>query len=350
MTDFASALADQTIRALRAGQAIPQVVAEVMRVFERDAPSNVPGKKQLRSEQLQLDYAAIGSRLDKLEAHAAEQLSDAVVAIRDQLSDRVREGLGSKFGSIKSLKLPAIESLGAAVRVMLLSAYSTGDRDLRGEARSGAKEYATKTYAEPLYTPKEAVRWLEQKAFWVTGVYEDQLISKAQQVLLNAIKTGEATNVTIDKLASVFGPYINSTVDAEVVTPARLQTIVRTNTTEAYNVGRITAAQDPDLADFSQGMLYSAVLDSRTTEVCRYLDGVVIPLDHPMLNRLAPPNHFNCRAILADVPVGIDIEARGWQMISEADVERAIQWGVDHDMESFLSHEQGCKCYGEESK
>lgn len=336
---LAELLAEQTIRALQSGQAIPQVVSEVMRVFETE-------DKPL----FQLDYAAIGKRLDKLEAHAAEQLSEAASAVRDQLADRVRDGLGEKFGSIKSLKLPALDSLRASVRAMLLSAFSTGDRDLRGELRASVKQNAIKQYAEPFYTPTQAIKWLEQKALWVTGVYDDQLVNSAQQVLLNALKTGEATSVTIDKLASVFSPYINSTVDAEVVTPARLQTIVRTNTTEAYNVGRITAAQDPDIAEFSQGMLYTAILDNRTTEVCQNLDGLVIPLDHPMLNRLAPPNHFQCRSLLANIPVGIDMQAAGYSMITDADVERAIEWGKDHNMESFLSNADGCKCYKADDK
>ena len=92
-------------------------------------------------------------------------------------------------------------------------------------------------------------------------------------------------------------------------------------------------------------MLYSAVLDNRTTEVCRDLDGLVIPLDHPMLDRLAPPNHFSCRSLLVNVPLGVDLDTLGYEMITDTDVERAIDWGKDHGMESFLANEQGCKCY-----
>mgnify|MGYP001580441305 FL=1 len=292
---------------------------------------------------LTADYAAIGKRLDSLEARAAETLSADIVAIRDALVDKVMKGeIGQSFGSIKSLKLPAMTSLQTSIKAMLLSAYGTGERDLRTEiAPSSAKQYA-----DPLYTPVQAMRWLDQKALWVTGVFDDQLVNSSQQILLNAIKTGESPVVTAQKLADLFMPYINEAVEAEVVTPNRLGTIVRTNTTEAYNIGRITAAQDPDLEGLIEGMLYSAILDSRTTEVCQRLDGVVIPMDHPMLNRLAPPNHYNCRSLLVAIPLGVDPATLGYTMITDEDIEFATDWAQEHGQQSFFTHAEGCKCYG----
>jgi SPP1 gp7 family putative phage head morphogenesis protein len=40
---------------------------------------------------------------------------------------------------------------------------------------------------------------------------------------------------------------------------------------------------------------YSAVIDSKTSEICRPLDGVTLPVDDPFWNNYAPLNHFNCR-------------------------------------------------------
>jgi len=43
---------------------------------------------------------------------------------------------------------------------------------------------------------------------------------------------------------------------------------------------------------------YSAVIDSRTSEICRPLDGIVAPVNDPIWKKIAPLNHFNCRCLL----------------------------------------------------
>lgn len=42
---------------------------------------------------------------------------------------------------------------------------------------------------------------------------------------------------------------------------------------------------------------YSAVLDSRTTDYCRELDGRIFQSTDPDFYMLTPPNHFNCRSV-----------------------------------------------------
>ena len=47
------------------------------------------------------------------------------------------------------------------------------------------------------------------------------------------------------------------------------------------------------------GFLYKAVMDLRTSDICRTLNGLVIPLsDKARLYRYMPPQHANCRSIL----------------------------------------------------
>jgi len=49
---------------------------------------------------------------------------------------------------------------------------------------------------------------------------------------------------------------------------------------------------------------FDAVLDSQTTDLCRGLDGTILPIDHPFWNRFYPPNHFNCRSTVRQLPSG----------------------------------------------
>lgn len=45
-------------------------------------------------------------------------------------------------------------------------------------------------------------------------------------------------------------------------------------------------------------LTYSAIIDSNTSEICKPLDGITLPADHPFWNKNAPLNHFNCRCVL----------------------------------------------------
>lgn len=163
------------------------------------------------------------------------------------------------------------------------------------------------------FTPTAAVKWMREKPFWVTGVLNDRLTNEARGILVNALKTGEPVAVTVEKLAAAFEPYRgNPNVLKDGKPPAlhRLETIVRTNTTDAYNQGRIATFVTPDMMPFLDGIMYSAILDSRTTEVCRFLDGKIFKPESPDLAALLPPNHPNCRSIVVPIVVGTPFDPK----------------------------------------
>lgn len=57
-------------------------------------------------------------------------------------------------------------------------------------------------------------------------------------------------------------------------------------------------------ADILPLLEYSAVLDKRTSEICRPLDGIVAPVGDPIWKKIAPLNHFNCRCMLLPLSEG----------------------------------------------
>jgi len=75
-------------------------------------------------------------------------------------------------------------------------------------------------------------------------------------------------------------------------TPYSIEKLVRTNTTAAYNHGRVSMMQQA--GDYVPAVEFSAILDSRTTEICRKADGKVIPKNDPDMERFIPPLHHNC--------------------------------------------------------
>jgi SPP1 gp7 family putative phage head morphogenesis protein len=50
---------------------------------------------------------------------------------------------------------------------------------------------------------------------------------------------------------------------------------------------------------------FDAVIDSQTTDLCRSLDGVTVPINHPFVKRYYPPNHFGCRLTVRQLASGV---------------------------------------------
>lgn len=49
---------------------------------------------------------------------------------------------------------------------------------------------------------------------------------------------------------------------------------------------------------------YSAVIDPNTSEICRPLDGIVLPVDDKFWSKNSPLNHFNCRCLIIQLEDG----------------------------------------------
>lgn len=174
-------------------------------------------------------------------------------------------------------------------------------------------------YAISSFTPTAAVKWLAQAAFWITDILADDVLADAQRILVKGLKNGTAPSEMVRELWEAFVPYLGGSVGEEVISPFRLETIVRTNTTTAYNHGRLTAILDPEIARFVDGVQYSATLDERTTKVCQLLHGKVFltPAGAKQyggrdqtadLEALLPPRNFNCRSIIHAKVVGDPID------------------------------------------
>ena len=172
--------------------------------------------------------------------------------------------------------------------------------------------------------PDDALDFLRTTAdFFVTGV-NDSLAEDARIVLLNAIRTQEGIEETVKKLSGIFTPWVgdpNVIRDGNVISPARLETIVRTNATRAMNMGRVVQARRA--GRIVTGFEYSAIIDSRTTDVCRFLDGMIFRRDDPDLDRLSPPRHFNCRSVW--VAVTLDIQIDEGDFITRQNVGRGLE-------------------------
>lgn len=211
---------------------------------------------------------------------------------------------------VKDVKIKGMNDVESILREFMRVTFEVGRTELRTETYALSPSLKNMTAGKGLFTPTEALAYLNSKAFWIKGIIRDQLVKDAQAIIYNAIQTGELPEETIQKLHQVFEPYVGdpfSIVDDVQLEPFRLETILRTNATDAFNQGRLTEARS-----FAPGLIlameFSAILDDRTTEICRELDGRLFRMDDPDLDRFKPPLHFNCRSMLVAVPAGIEID------------------------------------------
>lgn len=156
---------------------------------------------------------------------------------------------------------------------------------------------------------KAAVRWFREKigitkdewldldrrarerSFTVAHVADLDVIQDVMHAVEKALTRGEGIED--------FRKRIEDTLTAAwgEERPWHVETIFRNNLQAAYAAGREEQMRDPEILDERPYWMFSAVLDSRTTEICRPLNGIVLPAEDPFWQSHTPPLHHNCRSI-----------------------------------------------------
>ena len=211
-----------------------------------------------------------------------------------------------------------------SVDTMLNQAWALGIQHSKTELASARKE---KFQINMGRIDEDAADFLRVNGFRMFGHLSDDMRAIVQNTLVNGVKfswtTDEIVNKVYDQLTSAGFVAVASNAEAtgrtiaeltelldESTNLARIRTAVRTNVFEAINEARFSTFTDPTLDGFIEALEYSAILDSRTTRICRHLDDRVYPLDSPLWNKYRPPNHFNCRSLLVPVTI-IDTDVEG---------------------------------------
>lgn len=174
------------------------------------------------------------------------------MAIGEYLKKGVYEGFGADLSSLKQVKMPA--------------GFSTMDKELLIELRTNIYLFsAAKTYQQ-VRTMSDAL------------IGDDGKIVSFKDFREKANQTYELYNKTW------------------------LQTEYNTA------IGQAQAAQKWNEIEKNKDILpllkYSAVMDARTSDICKPLDGIIAPVGDPIWKKVAPLNHFNCRCLLMPISEG----------------------------------------------
>ena len=259
-------------------------------------------RQALTKYERAVNFAKIEEGLDLGEAKTVDALQAILVKQRDNLeafvaskmvknqltTSLVNTGVTLKFGA----------DLKRTIREMYDASYRAGVDVAKTEI---PKNFVTGKQGIALPAEK-ALSYFDAKADFVVAGIQSPLTLETKNVLFNAIKTGEPVNVTTKKLQDVYTPYLaegDVIIDEKQLTSFRLNAIVRTSMSESFNFGR--RAVGDELGDFLVGYQYSEVIDDRTAEISLFVDGKIIPANHPALEQLSYPLHWNERGVFVFV-------------------------------------------------
>jgi len=145
--------------------------------------------------------------------------------------------------------------------------------------------------ADKALLPQQFLDILEAESFKAVGDYALLVTKKAKDLIVEGLRTGESQGQIVKQ--------IRNTLTKE--TDAWLNTAVRTKTTAVFNDARRSFFENDAIASqIVEAYEFSAILDSRTSEVCRSLDGKIFEVGADAAI-ITPPVHFNCRSILVPI-------------------------------------------------
>jgi SPP1 gp7 family putative phage head morphogenesis protein len=146
-----------------------------------------------------------------------------------------------------------------------------------------ASELNKANYIQPT-TSQEFLDLLEQETFAYIGDWQYNITKAMRNQLVIAIKEGKPLSSVINIMDD----------EGKSLSEVSLERYSRTKHTEVMNRGRLETFQSSGVVAAYQ---YSAILDDRTSDICRGLDGKIFKAG----SEPVPPMHFNCRSVLIPI-------------------------------------------------
>lgn len=150
-------------------------------------------------------------------------------------------------------------------------------------------------------TPESAIDELEKRSILLAGDVEGTISQAVKTIMLEHLR-GVPRLETEEMVGNVLKSNRN-----------RARLITTTETTYAYNRGRLSAYHENEV-DYVR---FSAVMDARTSKQCRSRHGLVMRMDSGTLAENTPPLHGRCRSVLSPLysayqPELITSESTDW--------------------------------------
>ncbi len=131
----------------------------------------------------------------------------------------------------------------------------------------------------------------EQNAIAFSRATERAVVDRAQSIIAQAVFEGTPEAEAVDKLMR----GSSTTPLTADWSRAYSQAAFRTNVNTGISAGRFRQARDPDVRQVIPALRFDAVGDADTRPNHMAADGVILAVDDPGWDEIAPPLGFNCR-------------------------------------------------------
>lgn len=270
-----------------------------------------------------VDFKVIEHDADRLVLEGTDALSTASVnfvkAITNMLETK-QINADTPIEEVNAINTPkgAVKMFKDAANDFLTGAVSVGTKQAHKELERAKVKH---TFAATTGLTTEALsELLENNKTDIANRVTARLTAQAKEEIVNGIKYQRTNDqivksilkryareglITVDDAEDILGEPLD--LDDLPALSAKatnnLRSVVNTSIFDVMNEARYSIFTDSDLDDFVQGLEYSAIIDSRTTPICRHLDGKQYAKnsEHWTTQGLRPPNHFNCRSLLVAV-------------------------------------------------
>lgn len=150
------------------------------------------------------------------------------------------------------------------------------------------------------------------RAFTIAGVEQLEVVNAAFESLAKAIDAGtpfeDWKSQVEDQLTEAWGKRDS----------ARLETVFRNATSQAYSAGRWRQMNDPAVMAFRPYGMFDGVADERQSEFCRAWDGTILPMERFAELNAVPQCHHRCRSQIRSMRES-DAMARGVTVVPPAE-------------------------------
>jgi SPP1 gp7 family putative phage head morphogenesis protein len=187
---------------------------------------------------------------------------------------------------------------------------------------------------KPSFAWQDVMRDEHQAAFTVAKMMDVDMLGDVHNSLIEALASGTSYNDWADNLIpflqqrgwwgrqAVLDPLTGQTVIAQLGSPARLQTIFRTNMQSAYAAGQWDQIEAQ--AEYAPYLMYDAIDDYRTRPEHKAWDGIVRPVTDTFWKFHTPPCGWNCRCSVIQLDQD-DIQQLGME-VSKPPATKYEEW------------------------
>ena len=263
-------------------------------------------KRGFISASKRIAFEVIDSQSSNIENAAIDNISDIFSGMISGIVDGIDDVANIDIGDIRFDKKD-MRSLNKSLSSSLSNGWAIGEKHAKDELDKARKKFTLVDTSRLKFVSEE---FFKIRSFKAIGDLTGKALSIIQNEILNAAKydktIADAKESIYYALASngYLPERLYSEIDpaGKIKNPqANIDTMVRTNVFEAVNEARYAYFTDPQQSDFVEAFEYSAILDSRTTQICRELDGKIYRADSEYWKSLRPLNHYNCRSILVPI-------------------------------------------------